>query len=145
MHPRFKKKKKEKTDKGKDVVKQLTTIKDPNDDCELKNQRHMFPSLAKPNKEPGELSSKDTLMKEVDDIMSQFEHAVKKSKSQARLVDEWDNHVGARDEPLSKRQHRNAALPPPSRWNTQNGRDMYSRRPQMDDRPVLQDIQENSG
>ena len=143
MHPRFKKKKKQKTDKGEDAVEQPATSKDPNDDRELENQRRMFPGLAKPNQEPGQLSSKDVLMKEVDDMMSQFEHAVKKSKSRARLPDERDDGVGAGDEPPSKRRRRSSASPPPrdarnGEWR--NGRDTYSRRPHMDDRPVLYKI-----
>jgi ATP-dependent RNA helicase DHX8/PRP22 len=137
MHLRFKKKIKQKMDKGEDAVEQPATSKDPNDDRELENQRRMFPGLAKPNQDPGQLSSKDVLMKEVDDMMSQFEHAVKKSKSRARLLDERDDGVGAGDEPPSKRRRRSSASPPRDARNGErrNGRDTYSRRPHMDDRP----------
>ena len=142
MHPRFKKKKKQKTDKGEDAAEQPAASKDADDDRELENQRRMFPGLAKPNQEPGQLPSKDVLMKEVDDMMSQFENAVKKSKSRARLADERDDRVDAGEEPPSKRRRRSSVSPPPrdARNGERRGRDTYSRRPQMDDRPVLYKI-----
>jgi hypothetical protein len=59
----------------------------------------LCPGLAKPDNDPAQLVSKDILMKELDDMMSQFEQAVHKSKSRPRMTDdprdEDDQNVGA--------------------------------------------------
>jgi hypothetical protein len=56
----------------------------------------LCPGLAKPDNDPAQLVSKDILMKELDDMMSQ---AVHKSKSRPRMTDdprdEDDQNFGA--------------------------------------------------
>jgi ATP-dependent RNA helicase DHX8/PRP22 len=137
MHPRFKKKKKKQTENANDGGEQPAAGNDWTSDRDLEKQRRLFPGLAKPDNDPEQLVSKDILMKEVDDMMSQFEQAVSKSKSRPRMTDDPRDE----DERPTKRRRRSFVSPPPPH-GSRNGKQEYSKRPQVDDRPALYKIYE---
>ena len=128
MHPKHKKKV---SVKGKENVAKDDGVID-----EVERKRRMFPGLAlkdqewKPNDE-----AKDVLMKEVDDMMSQFEGAAKKTR--ARPADS--------DRDRSPKRYRRSASPSPRRRSPspprRDWRDDHSRgRARLDERPVLYKI-----
>ncbi|KAH7914726.1 P-loop containing nucleoside triphosphate hydrolase protein [Hygrophoropsis aurantiaca] len=99
-------------------------------DGETDKQKRLFPGLALPNKD----ITKDVLMKEVDDMMAQFEGGAKQKGKYAT------------EERSPKRQRRDRSQSPPRRRSPSPGRgrgyerrgDRYNdRRPQLDERPVL--------
>ncbi|PCH34267.1 ATP-dependent RNA helicase DHX8 [Wolfiporia cocos MD-104 SS10] len=131
MHPKHKKKP---TADG-----QSSTAEDGLD--EMDKRKRMFPGLALKDQEWQPSITKDALMKEVDDMMSQFEGAAKKARE--RPVE---------DEPSPKRQRRSrsrspsyrSASPPRGRGYGDRTDDRRSRngnrgRP-LDERPVLYKI-----
>ncbi|EGN96603.1 hypothetical protein SERLA73DRAFT_111238 [Serpula lacrymans var. lacrymans S7.3] len=110
--------------------------------AETEKQKRLFPGLALPNADLQPEITKDILMKEVDDLMAQFEGAVKKTKARP-----------AEHERSPKRQriNRERSRSPPRRLDSSSGRgsgysdrrhdsswrNESSGRTQVDDRPVL--------
>jgi ATP-dependent RNA helicase DHX8/PRP22 len=100
-------------------------------------QRRLFPGLALAD-QPQQMAGKDAIMKEVDDMMSQFETASKKRKPSAR------------DDTSPKRQRREQSYSPPRRRSPSPPRGRsYGRggddrrnggRIALDDRPVMYKI-----
>lgn len=103
---------------------------------ETDKKKRLFPGLALKDQEP--IISKDVLMKEVDDLMAQFEGASKKSKTRP-----------AENERLPKRQRRDRSRSPSRRRSPSpsRGRGYGDRRDgrgggrsHMDEKPVLYKI-----
>ena len=104
---------------------------------EQEKQRRLFPGLALADKPVSSSAEKDAVMKEVDDMMAQFESASKKTRP--RLPD---------DQPSPKRQKRDRSPSPRPRSPSPRGRsnDRGRRRDErgsaaaVDERPVLYKI-----
>ncbi|KAA1467822.1 P-loop containing nucleoside triphosphate hydrolase protein [Dentipellis sp. KUC8613] len=136
LHPKHKKKSSKSNGKGKENADAIP---------EQDRQKRLFPGLALADQEWQPPITKDALMKEVDDMMSQFESSAKKSKARP-----------AEDERSSKRQRRDISVSPPRRRSPSPPRGRgYDRRddrrddrrgrgdrgrPQLDERPVLYKI-----
>jgi ATP-dependent RNA helicase DHX8/PRP22 len=133
MHPKFKKKtapdSKEKSGTG-------AVISEPD------SKRRMFPGLAKPDQDWEATVTKDLILKEVDDMMSQFETAARRPKV-----------VDAADERPAKRIRMSASSPSrrdpdsPRRasngdWRNGRSSERHSNWTRMDDQPVLFKIYE---
>lgn len=100
-------------------------------DREKDKQRRLFPGLAVPDKE----IKKDVLMKEVDDMMAQFEGVAKRAKT----TDEDDSERPAKRErrdPSRSRSPRRRS-PSPDRGRNYNSRRDDWRGRNGDERPVL--------
>jgi ATP-dependent RNA helicase DHX8/PRP22 len=106
---------------------------------EQDKKKRMFPGLALADQEPN--ISKDVLMKEVDDLMSQFEGASKKAKARPAETD--------RSPKRTRRDHSRSQSPPRRRSaSPPRGRDYGDRRDdrrgrgraRMDEKPVLYKI-----
>ncbi|KAI0348235.1 P-loop containing nucleoside triphosphate hydrolase protein [Trametopsis cervina] len=108
---------------------------------ELDKKKRMFPGLALKDKEWEPSVAKDVIMKEVDDMMSQFEGAAKKSK--ARPSENYTERSPKRMRTSRSRsppRRRSASPPPRGRdWGDRRGRDAR-RPPALDERPVLYKI-----
>jgi len=132
MHPKHKKKSTMANGKGK--ANGDTTV------TEQDKQKRLFPGLALADQEWQPTVPKDALMKEVDDMMAQFESSAKRNKSKP-----------TDDEPSTKRQRlersrsprRRSPSPPRGRGydrrDDRRGRDGRGR-VQLDERPVLYKI-----
>jgi len=103
---------------------------------EQDKKRRLFPGLALADKPAPSAVEKDAVMKEVDDMMAQFESASKKTKSRP-----------SDDQPSPKRQRRDRSLSPRRRSPSPRGRsyDRGHRRDgrhaaAVDERPVLYKI-----
>jgi ATP-dependent RNA helicase DHX8/PRP22 len=134
MHPKHKKKSKA-TSNGKSKENGVEL-------SEQEKQKRMFPGLAKPDQEWQPSISEDLLMKEVDDMMSQFEGAAKKAKLKPDASER---------ERSPKRQRRDRSWSPPrrrsqspprgrgygDRRDDRGGQNGYGSRPSVDERPVL--------
>ncbi|KAH7923231.1 P-loop containing nucleoside triphosphate hydrolase protein [Leucogyrophana mollusca] len=106
-------------------------------DGEIDKQKRLFPGLALPNKD----LTKDVLMKEVDDMMAQFEGAAKKSKGRP-AVEERSPKRQRRDSSRSRSPPRRRSPSPGrgrgyERRDDRLGRNGDRGRSQLDDRPVL--------
>jgi ATP-dependent RNA helicase DHX8/PRP22 len=103
---------------------------------ELDKKKRMFPGLALKNQEWEPSATKDVIMKEVDDMMSQFEGAAKKTRVRPNENDERSPKRIRRSPERSPR--RRSASPPRVRdWGDRRGRENNRRGPVVDDRPVL--------
>lgn len=132
MHPKHKKK-----HSGPANGKQNKDVNGNGTLTEQDKKKRMFPGLALADQEPN--ISKDVLMKEVDDLMSQFEGASKKAK--VRPADE---------ERSPKRQRRDRSRSPPRRRSPSppRGRGYGDRRDDrrgggrshMDEKPIMYKI-----
>lgn len=108
---------------------------------DLDKRKRMFPGLALKDQEWEPSAAKDVLMKEVDDMMSQFEGAAKKARPRPS-----ENNM----ERSPKRQRRSPSPPPrrrspsPPRYGDRRGPDGRGRDgrrgPVVDERPVLYKI-----
>lgn len=131
MHPRHKKKFSTKGGKKN---------KNTNGISEADKKKRQFPGLALADQEP--ITSQDAIMKEVDDLMSQFEGAAKKSK--ARPADtERSPKRQRRDRSRSRSPSHRHRSPSPSRSHDYGSRygDRRGRgRGPLDDKPVLYKI-----
>ncbi len=130
MHPKYKK-------KPSTVLEDSSNAEVAID--ELDKKKRMFPGLALKDQEWQPSVTKDVLMKEVDDMMSQFEGAAKKTRSRP---DENDLAPSAKRSRRSRSRspRRRSASPPRVRdWGDRRGRD-DRRRPTVDERPVLYKI-----
>ena len=132
MHPKHKKRQ----PKGDDLNGQKENGRVEGELDEQDKQRRLFPGLALADKPAVSSVEKDLVMKEVDDMMAQFESASKKSK--ARPLD---------DQPPPKRQRRDRSSSPHRRSLSPRGRsnDRGYRRDgrsttAVDERPVLYKI-----
>jgi ATP-dependent RNA helicase DHX8/PRP22 len=106
---------------------------------EQDKKKRLFPGLALADQEPN--ISKDVLMKEVDDLMSQFEGASKKAKARPTEDDR---------SPKRRRKDHSRSRSPPRRRSPspQRGRGYGDRRddrrgggrPRLDEKPVLYKI-----
>ncbi|TCD63346.1 DEAH-box ATP-dependent RNA helicase prp22 [Steccherinum ochraceum] len=106
---------------------------------ESDKKRRMFPGLALKDKEWEPSITKDVLMKEVDDMMSQFEGAAKKNRPRPAADDERESKRQRRSRSRSPR--RRSPSPPRDRGYGDR-RDEYrgrngGGRAQLDERPVL--------
>jgi ATP-dependent RNA helicase DHX8/PRP22 len=125
MHPKHKRSKVSSNGKPNSASQQLT---------EQDKKKRMFPGLSKPDQEWEPSITKDVLMKEVDDMMSQFEGAAKKARSRP------EDRIQERS---PKRQRRDLSMSPPRGRNYEDRRDNkgsrnnFGGRTQLDDRPVL--------
>jgi ATP-dependent RNA helicase DHX8/PRP22 len=125
MHPKHKRSKVSSNGKTNSASQQLT---------EQDKKKRMFPGLSKPDQEWEPSITKDVLMKEVDDMMSQFEGAAKKARSRP------EDRIQERS---PKRQRRDLSMSPPrgrsygDRRDDRGGRNSFGGRTQLDDRPVL--------
>ncbi|KAI0691980.1 P-loop containing nucleoside triphosphate hydrolase protein [Cytidiella melzeri] len=106
---------------------------------ELDKKKRMFPGLALKDQEWEPSATKDVLMKEVDDMMSQFEGAAKKTRTRPSENDAQPSPKRARRS-RSRSPRRRSRSPPKVRdWGDRRGRD--SRRgPAVDERPILYKI-----
>lgn len=130
LHPKHKKRQPTSQDEG-------TTTDGALDETDKK--KRLFPGLALKDQEWEPPVSKDVLMKEVDDMMSEFEGVAKKTRAGP-----------AEDDRETKRQRRSRSRSPRRRSRSPNRgrgyvdkRDDYrgrNGRPQVDDRPVLYKI-----
>ncbi|KII93617.1 hypothetical protein PLICRDRAFT_101872 [Plicaturopsis crispa FD-325 SS-3] len=117
MHPRHKKKSSVSTNgKAKAVDGDVELTKQ-------EKQKRMFPGLARADQELAPSITKDVLMKEVDDMMLQFEGGAKHAKSRPR--DDEDRP--------SKRQRRSSSPPRGRGYGDRRDRG----RPQVDEKPIL--------
>jgi ATP-dependent RNA helicase DHX8/PRP22 len=120
MHPNYKKKKS--TSSGPTDAPVIT-----DDD----KRTRMFPGLSKPDQEWASMT-KDAVLKEVDDMMSQLEGMA--SRGRPRPTDSDDDHTAKR-----QRQHGPHSPSPPRGRSPGRARDRQNgyRRRALDDRPVL--------
>ena len=132
MHPKHKKRQ----PKGDDSNGQKENGYVDGELGEQEKQRRLFPGLALADKPAPSAVEKDAVMKEVDDMMAQFESASKKTRP--RTSD---------DQPSPKRQKRDRSLSPRRRSPSPRGRshDRGHRRDgrnvaTVDERPVLYKI-----
>ncbi|OAX40882.1 P-loop containing nucleoside triphosphate hydrolase protein [Rhizopogon vinicolor AM-OR11-026] len=101
-------------------------------DKEKDKQKRLFPGLAVPDKEV----AKDVLMKEVDDMMAQFEGVAKKTKT----ADEEERSVKPQRRDRSRSRSPRRRSPSPDRGRRRDdwrGRNGDARRIHLDERPVL--------
>ena len=100
-------------------------------DREKDKQKRLFPGLAVPDKEIAE----DVLMKEVDDMMAQFEGVAKKTRTADA---ERSAKPVRRDRSRSRSPRRRSPSPDRGRRkDDRRGRNGDGRRAQVDERPVL--------
>ena len=131
MHPKHKKRQ----PKGDDPNSQKENGYLEGELDEQEKTRRLFPGLGLADRPVLSSTEKDLVMKEVDDMMAQFESASKKTRP--RPLD---------DQPLSKRQRRDRSSSPRRRspsprgrlWDRNNKRD--GRHTTVDERPVLYKI-----
>ena len=134
MHPKHKKK--SAAASGSDAAANGTVL-DEND-----KKRRMFPGLSLKDQDWEPSITKDALMKEVDDMMSQFEGAAKKTKSRPAA----DDGREPKRQRLSRSRSPKRRSPSPGRGRGYGDRrdDHRGRngggRGQLDDRPVLYKI-----
>jgi ATP-dependent RNA helicase DHX8/PRP22 len=132
MHPKHKKKSLKANGKGKANGETSVTEQD--------KQKRLFPGLALADQEWQPTVPKDALMKEVDDMMAQFESSAKKSRPRPN-----DNEPEPkRQRPERSRSPRRRSSSPPrgrgyDRRDDRRGRNDRGR-PQLDERPVLYKI-----
>lgn len=111
---------------------------------ELDKKKRLFPGLAIKNQELEPSVPKDVLMKEVDDMMSQFEGASKKSR--ARPAESSSQRSPKRTRrSRSRSPYRRRSPSPPRGQGYGRGREeergRHGRgRPQVDERPILYKI-----
>ena len=123
LHPKHKKKTSAKAN-GKAKVNGEDVL------VEKDKQKRMFPGLALADQEWQPSMSKDVLMKEVDDMMAQFESSGKKRPKPDRDVSPPAKRRRTSRSPLRRR----SASPPRGRGGSGRGRT------QLDERPVLYKI-----
>ena len=129
MHPKHKKRP---TAAGKE-----NEVKDDGALDETDKKRRMFPGLALKDQEWQPSIAQDVLMKEVDDMMSQFEGAAKKART--RPQEEEDDRSSKRPRrSRSRSPRRRSPSPPRNDWRDSRGRG----RATLDERPVLYKIYE---
>jgi ATP-dependent RNA helicase DHX8/PRP22 len=130
MHPKHKKRQ----PKGDDSNGQKGNAHGEGELGEQEKNRRLFPGLALADKPVPSVAEKDAVMKEVDDMMAQFESASKKTRTRP-----------SDDPPSPKRQRRDRSLSPRRRSPSPRGRshDRSHRRDgrraaaAIDERPVL--------
>jgi ATP-dependent RNA helicase DHX8/PRP22 len=128
LHPKHKKKTSVKTN-GKAKANGSDALD------EKEKQKRMFPGLALTDKEWEPTVSKDVLMKEVDDMMAQFESSSKRS----RLSPRQDASPPAKRQRTSLSPPRRRSASPPRGRGYDRG--SYNRgRGQLDERPILYKI-----
>lgn len=133
MHPKHKKK-----------PAATTTVNGSSEESaldEADKKRRMFPGLALKNQEWQPGADKDVLMKEVDDMMSQFEGAAKKAR--ARPAENDIDHSPKRHrKSRSQSPRRRSPSPPRSRGfdRRDDDRGRGRGRGPLDERPVLYKI-----
>lgn len=127
LHPKHK--------KSSSVTNGTSSAQGDTFDREKDKQKRLFPGLAVPDKEMAE----DVLMKEVDDMMAQFEGVAKKS----RTTDEEDRSAKPQRRGRSRSRSPRGRSPIPDRGRSHGRRDDWrgrngdARRTQLDERPVL--------
>jgi len=128
LHPKHKKK----SSPGEDGE-----VKSGGDDAlhEKDKQKRMFPGLALANQEWQPAVSKDVLMKEVDNMMAQFETTAKRSRTSPRR----DASPPSKFRRTSMSPPRRRSASPPRGRGYERGRNGRTRG-QLDDRPVLYKI-----
>ncbi|KIJ66187.1 hypothetical protein HYDPIDRAFT_86464 [Hydnomerulius pinastri MD-312] len=128
LHPKHKKKSK--------ALASGNTDSQADGDGQDDKQKRLFPGLALPDREIG----KDVLMKEVDDMMAQFEGVAKK-KSQTDDIDERSTKRQRRDRSRSRSPPRRRRSPSPERGRSHDSRRDYRNggreRVQLDERPIM--------
>jgi ATP-dependent RNA helicase DHX8/PRP22 len=102
---------------------------------EKDKQKRMFPGLALADQEWKPTVSKDALMKEVDDMMSQFESSAKRSRTSPRR----DASPPSKRRRTSMSPPRRRSVSPPRGRGYDRGRN-GRKRGQLDERPVLYKI-----
>ena len=109
---------------------------------ELDKKKRMFPGLALKDQDWQPSAGKDVLMKEVDDMMAQFEGAAKKSR--ARPAENGSDRSPKRSKrSRSRSPYRRSPSPPRGRGYDNRREDDRGRgrgRAPVDDRPVLYKI-----
>lgn len=131
MHPKHKKRKANPTAESNATA--------PIDEQDRK--RRMFPGLSMKDQEWQPSITKDALMKEVDDMMSQFEGAASKTKKAPPKLSENGGEVGGvRPRRRSRSRSPGRRSPSPPRGRGHDRRDFRRGRPELDDRPVLYKI-----
>jgi ATP-dependent RNA helicase DHX8/PRP22 len=128
LHPKHKKKSSPEAN-GK--------VKSGDDDAfkEKDKQKRMFPGLALADQEWQPTVPKDVLMKEVDDMMSQFESSAKRSRTSPRR----DASPPSKRRRTSRSPPRRRSVSPPRGRGYDRGRNSRTRG-QLDERPVLYKI-----
>ncbi|KIP11668.1 hypothetical protein PHLGIDRAFT_27720 [Phlebiopsis gigantea 11061_1 CR5-6] len=135
MHPKHKQKKAAAAENGSSEEAVLD---------ELDKKKRLFPGLAMKDQEWEPSLPKDVLMKEVDDMMSQFEGVAKKPR--ARPAENHSQRSPKRTRrSRSRSPHRRRSPSPPRGQGYGNRREedrgRYGRgRPQVDERPILYKI-----
>jgi ATP-dependent RNA helicase DHX8/PRP22 len=102
---------------------------------EMDKQKRMFPGLALADQQWQPTVSKDLLMKEVDDMMSQFETSAKRSQTSPRR----DASPPSKRRRTSMSPPRRRSVSPPRGRGYDRGRN-GRKRGQLDERPVLYKI-----
>jgi ATP-dependent RNA helicase DHX8/PRP22 len=145
MHPKYKKKLAD------------AALSKEDEDTEREKNRQLFPGLSLPNQDP---PMKDAIMKEVDDLMNQFEGIAQKARNgrnserspKRRRTERSSSRSRSRSPPARRRSERSRSpnrrrSPSPSRgrdygdrWDRNRGRDGYRNGRPLDDRPVLYKI-----
>ncbi len=105
---------------------------------ESERKKRLFPGLALKNQEP--IIPKDVLMKEVDDMMSQFEGAGTKAKKNLSRPLEDSREVTRRRRRSSRSRSPGRRSPSPPGGRGYDRRDNRRGRAELDDRPVLYKI-----
>lgn len=109
---------------------------------DLDKKKRMFPGLALKDQEWRPSISKDVLMKEVDDMMSQFEGAAKKAR--ARPAENGSDRSPKRQRRSPSPHHRRSPSPPRGRGYGDRRDDDRGRpgrgRAALDERPILYKI-----
>ena len=111
---------------------------------ELDKKKRMFPGLALKDQDWQPSVPKDVLMKEVDDMMSQFEGTAKKTRARAAESSSGRYPKRAKRSRSRSPNRRRSPSPPRGRGygdKRDEERGRYNRgRPQLDERPVLYKI-----
>lgn len=134
MHPKHKKKFSTKGGKKNKNANGDTAIN------EADKKKRQFPGLALADQEP--ITSQDAIMKEVDDLMLQFEGAAKKSKARSTETERSPKRQ-RRDRSRSwspSHRHRNPSPPRGRDYGSRYGDRRGRGRGGVDDKPVLYKI-----
>lgn len=135
MHPKHKKKFTDSVNGKKNKDADNAVLLNEQD-----KQRRLFPGLALPNQEP--TISKDVLMQEVDDLMSQFEGASKKAKAARPVEDGRSPKRRRHDRSPSRSPPRRNPSPPRGRGYPGDRRNdrRNGGRARLDEKPILYKI-----
>ncbi|KAL4253595.1 RNA helicase [Abortiporus biennis] len=134
MHPKHKKR--------QSMAQKENAGKDDGGIDEVDRKRRMFPGLGLKDQEWQPSVTKDALLKEVDDMMSQFEGVAKKAKTRPPPVAEDERETKRQRRSRSRSPRRRSSSPPRGRsfGDRRDGGRGRNERHKLDERPVLYKI-----